>query len=196
MEQVLCFKRANLPEEWIQKKTILNLEEDLFFKICSLLDFEFKQRDSVENNTDYKQLIPYIILQTKDFKSIGIYKRKGSEQRLHDLWSIGIGGHINPIDLNKKNSIKEIIIAGMNRELNEELSKMHKNDKPEFIGIINEEETNVGSVHIGAVFRILTDNKNDYLSGDELVDFQWIKTKNLANMNLELWSRLAFELIA
>ncbi|MCK5101144.1 MAG: phosphoesterase, partial [Desulfobacteraceae bacterium] len=58
-----------------------------------------------------------------------------------------------------------------------------------------EEETDVGSVHIGAVFRILTNNNNDYISGDELVDFQWIEIGKVYNLNLELWSKLTLELI-
>ena len=160
------------------------------------MNFEFKEREIVENNSDFKQIIPYIIIQTKDLKFIGAYKRKGSEERLHDLWSIGIGGHINPIDARKNPDVlKEIIIAGMQRELDEELIKMGAEDNPVFAGIINEEETDVGSVHIGAVFRILANNKNDYIGGDELVDFQWLEAEKAFTLNLELWSKLALELI-
>lgn len=196
MEKVLCVKRSDLPEKWVKKKSILEIDESLFFKTCSKLNFEFKEREIVENNSDFKQIIPYIIIQTKDLKFIGAYKRKGSEERLHDLWSIGIGGHINPIDARKNPDVlKEIIIAGMQRELDEELIKMGAEDNPVFAGIINEEETDVGSVHIGAVFRILANNKNDYIGGDELVDFQWLEAEKAFTLNLELWSKLALELI-
>ena len=196
MEKVLCVKRNNLPENWVQKKSIIVMEETAFFEKCSSFEFEFKDRTFVEKDSNFKQIIPYIVLQTKNLKDIAIYKRKGSEERLHDLWSIGIGGHINPIDADEnQNSLKKIIITGMERELDEELSNMCDKDLPQFIGLINEEETDVGSVHIGAVFRIITENKNDYTSGDELVDFQWMKTEKAANLNLELWSKLAFELL-
>ncbi len=196
MEKVLCMKRKDLPEKWVQKKTILKLNESIFFKTCSTFDFEFKAREVIENNPDFKQIIPYIVIQTKDLKHIAVYKRKGSEERLHDLWSIGIGGHINPIDANKNpDSIKDIVIAGIQRELDEELEKIGVGDKPVFAGVINEEATDVGSVHIGVVFMILTNNKNDYIGGDELVDFQWVETKKVSTLNLELWSKLAIELI-
>ena len=82
----------------------------------------------------------------------------------------------------------------MQRELDEELKKMGAEDKPVFTGIINEEETDVGSVHIGAVFRILANNKDDYIGGSELVDFQWFETEKAFTLNLELWSRLTLEL--
>ncbi|MCD4741518.1 MAG: phosphoesterase [Desulfobacteraceae bacterium] len=196
MEKVLCVKRKILPREWVKKKSIIIIDESTFFKTCSTFDFEFKEREIIEKNQDFKQIIPYIMIQTKDLKYIAVYKRKGSEERLHDLWSIGIGGHINPIDANKNNhSLKQIIIAGMQRELGEELEKIGDMDQPVFSGIINEEETDVGSVHLGAVFRILTNNKNSYISGEELVDFQWIETEKAVTLNLELWSKLTLELI-
>lgn len=196
MEKVLCIKRQDFPDKWVQKKSIVKIDESVFFKTCSDLNFYFKERELIEKNSDFKQIIPYIIILTKDLKNIAVYKRKGSEERLHDLWSIGIGGHINPVDAGKNpNSIEEIILAGMQRELDEELEQIGDKDKPVFTGIINEEETDVGSVHIGAVFRMLTNHKNDYIAGDELVDFHWFETKKISTLNLELWSRLALKLI-
>jgi predicted NUDIX family phosphoesterase len=196
MEKVLCIKRQDFPNKWVQKESVVKIDESLFFKTCSDLNFYFKKREQIEKNSNFKQIIPYIIILTTDLKYIAVYKRKGSEERLHDLWSIGIGGHINPIDAFKNpNSIKEIIIAGMQRELDEELEQVGGNDEPVFTGIINEEETDVGSVHIGAVFKILTNHKKDYVSGEELVEFQWFETEKIGKLNLELWSRLALKLI-
>ncbi len=196
MEKVLCIKRQNCPDKWVENKSILKINESSFFKICSDLKFEFKDRKIVEKDPNFKQVIPYVIILTKDSKYIAGYKRQGNEERLHDLWSIGIGGHINPIDADKNPTmLKEIIIAGMQRELDEELITVNANDKPIFTGIINEEITDVGSVHIGAVFQILTNHKKDYLGGEELVDFQWIETEKISTLNLELWSSLTLELI-
>ena len=104
MEKVLCVKRKDLPENWIKQKSLIEIDESAFFEICSTLNFEFKSREAVEKNQDLKQIIPYVIIQTKDLKNIAVYKRKGSEERLHDLWSIGIGGHINPIDSNNNSN--------------------------------------------------------------------------------------------
>ena len=124
-----------------------------------------------------------------------IYQRHGSEQRLHDLWSLGIGGHINLIDMNtQKDSFKQILIAGMQRELDEELEYMPQNDEPEFAGVISEDITDVGKVHLGAVFRIKTKNYEKYSPGQELFQFKWEKTSNLDQLNLELWSKLALKL--
>jgi predicted NUDIX family phosphoesterase len=81
-----------------------------------------------------------------------IYNRQGSEKRLHDLWSLGIGGHINPVDQqNQQSSFKDILVSGMERELGEELAKRPKQDIAGFSGIISEDITDVGKVHFGAV---------------------------------------------
>jgi len=57
--------------------------------------FKLADRSHCETNPTYLQLIPYIIL-VSDNDEVFIYKRgqKGNEDRLHQLFSIGLGGHI------------------------------------------------------------------------------------------------------
>jgi predicted NUDIX family phosphoesterase len=173
------------------------MTEAEFIHQCTRAGFDFISRPAAEKNPSYKQIIPYIILQTADLKMTAAYNRQGSEKRLHDLWSVGIGGHINPIDVKHQTaSFEQILVTGMQRELSEELSLRPQTDDPVFTGIISEEITDVGTVHLGAVFRILTHCPEQYIPGDELFDFGWKKTGDLEKLNLELWSTLALELIA
>ena len=196
-EAILCIKRKLLPESWVQKKSVVPMDIDVFISTCSAAGFKFIDRRDAEQDPSYQQIIPYIVLQTVDFEKTAIYNRQGSEQRLHDLWSIGIGGHINPIDMEKQNdSFKQILIAGMERELSEELDQRPVQDYPTFIGVINEDVTDVGKVHMGAVFRILSSAPEKFSPGPELFQFAWKKTKYLEQINLELWSTLALELIS
>jgi len=196
-EKVLCIKRDLLPESWVTQKSIVSLELDRFIENCSTSGFEFVKRINAENNSSYKQIIPYIILQTKDHGKTAIYQRQGSEQRLHDLWSLGIGGHINPVDMNtNKDSFKQILFTGMQRELDEEFEKMSEEIFPEFLGVISEDITDVGKVHLGAVFTIKTNSPEKFLPGEELFQFIWEKTNSLHQLNLELWSTMALELLA
>ena len=195
-EKVLCIKRDLLPESWVTKKSIVPLKLKEFVENCSTAGFEFVKRTYAENDSSLKQIIPYIALQTKDHGKTAIYQRQGSEKRLHDLWSLGIGGHINPVDVNKKkDSFKEILITGMQRELDEELEKMSEEIAPEFVGVISEDITDVGKVHLGAVFTITTNNTANFLPGEELFQFSWAKTNTLHKLNLELWSTMALELL-
>ena len=196
-ETVLCIKRNLLPGSWVQQKSVVPLGLDLFIENCSATGFEFINRSDAEKDTSYKQIIPYIVLQTSDFEKTAIYNRQGSEQRLHDLWSVGIGGHINPVDMETQaDSFSQILITGMERELKEELDQRPEDNLPHFVGVISEDITDVGKVHLGAVFRILTTAPEKFLPGSELFQFAWEKTRNLEQLNLELWSRLALELIS
>ncbi len=196
IEKVLCINRAALPESWIEPKTILPMTLEQFIHQCSQSGYAFSNRPQAEQDPEKKQIIPYILLQSRDGEKTAVYNRQGSEKRLHDLWSAGIGGHINPIDRQgAAASFKEILISGMERELDEELIQRPKTDRVEFSGVISEDITPVGSVHLGAVFRILTADPQAYLPGPELFGFKWIPTKTLSNLNLELWSELALSLV-
>jgi len=196
-ESVLCIQRECLPPSWVKAKSIVPMELTTFIDACTLGKFEFINRLKAENSPGLKQVIPYVVIQTSDLSRTAIYNRKGSEKRLHDLWSLGIGGHINPVDQKKGHeSFKEVLISGMERELAEELIQKPKSDDTKFCGIISEDITDVGSVHLGAVFQILTKTPEAYIPGSELCRFQWTDTGNLNQLNMELWSELALELIS
>jgi predicted NUDIX family phosphoesterase len=196
-EKVLCIHKPDLPASWRRKTSIIPVDIDTFITTCSKAGFKFMDRQKAEKDISHKQIIPYIIIQTQNLEKTAIYNRQGSEKRLHDLWSAGIGGHINPCDsAGNANSFQTVLMAGMERELNEELEKRPDNEIPHFSGIISEDVTEVGKVHLGAVFRILTDHPEQFLPGPELFRFRWEKTRNLPRFNLELWSQLALKLIS
>ena len=95
-EQILCIDRKTLPASWVTDRTVLPMDFSIFADTCTQAGFCFVPRSAAEEDTKKKQIIPYIILQTADGGMTAAYNRQGSEKRLHDLWSIGIGGHINP----------------------------------------------------------------------------------------------------
>jgi len=195
-EQVLCIDRKNLPASWVTQRTVLPMHFSTFSATCTKAEFSFVRRGIAEEDRQKKQIIPYILLQTADGGMTAAYNRQGSEKRLHDLWSIGIGGHINPEDsAMETDSFESILKNGMQRELDEELARRIAGDPIEFIGIISEDITPVGSVHMGAVFLIKTQDPEGYLPGDELHSFTWHATQKLSQLNLELWSELSLELI-
>lgn len=195
-EQVLCINRKSLPQSWVTRRTVLPMNFSTFVNTCTKAEFSFVRRSIAEEDKQKKQVIPYILLQTSDAGMTAAYNRQGSEKRLHDLWSIGIGGHINPEDIAREaDSFENILKNGMQRELDEELARRVSGDPIEFIGIISEDITPVGSVHMGAVFLIRTQAPEGYLPGDELHSFTWHATQKLSQLDLELWSELALELV-
>ncbi len=114
----------------------------------------YRPRDEVEKDPGYKQLIPYMIFRHVDDagrQTVFQYTRGAGqgEGRLHHKQSVGIGGHISSIDATgdgTTNSYEE----GMRRELDEEVAV----DSPytsKCVGLINDDQTEVGSVHLGMV---------------------------------------------
>jgi predicted NUDIX family phosphoesterase len=112
--------------------------------------------------------------------------RGGRDERLHDRYSIGVGGHLNPGDGG--------IDGGLRREWAEELDASFV---PEFtlVGILNDDTTDVGSVHLGVVFvadaagRPVAIRETDKLTG------RFVDRPAVANVaaDLETWSQLVFE---
>ncbi|MBF0378444.1 MAG: phosphoesterase [Desulfamplus sp.] len=216
MEKVLCIKRSDMPDEWLMEQSAIKMKEEIFFSFIGATDFRtnslkyhWVDRQIAEIDKTFKQIIPYIIIQADSGNLTAIYRRKGSENRLHGLWSIGIGGHINPLDsqtCEHKTDFKKILYSGMTREFYEEIiispqiAFIKKNIfTPQFLGIINDDLSEVGKVHFGVVFRVSVDSPDYFTAGEELLDFQWVKTeklleKNLVNYNLELWSQLALQI--
>jgi predicted NUDIX family phosphoesterase len=196
-ETVLCIEKKDLPRSWTQPVSVVPADLSHFIDACTLAGYCFVNRAEAEDDPSKKQIIPYILIQTSDLSQTAVYLRSGSEERLHDLWSIGIGGHINPSDsMGNPPGFEHALLAGMERELNEELISRPQSDQPSFLGIISEDETDVGKVHLGAVFRITTSAPQKYIAGPELTQFKWEKTRSLEKLNLELWSSLALKLAA
>ncbi|MFC1730474.1 phosphoesterase [candidate division KSB1 bacterium] len=108
---------------------------------------EYLNRNSAETDPEFKQLIPYMILQHGDtYFSYRRGKLMG-EKRLHGNYSIGVGGHISVTDPGLFGTTYE---EGMKRELFEEVGI----DTPfteRRTALINDDSNDVGRVHFGVV---------------------------------------------
>lgn len=195
MESVLCVLRSDLPDDWLQELTGIAMDEKELYLVLSNAGIHWMPRDNIEDNRAYKQLIPYIIIQTADGLQTACYRRNGSEKRLHGLWSLGVGGHINSNDISENDiPLSAVVSNGMQRELKEEFIEVAGNLLPVFCGIINEEKTKVGHVHLGLVYRLHVQDKWHLTPGAELDSFSWIETEKIHEMKMELWSEMAAEL--
>lgn len=190
MAEILTVKRSKLPTEWLEKEGAASVCYEEFGQVVSNIQPDWKERADAEEDNSYKQFIPYAVAFYND--KIGCYKRSGDEKRLHDLYSIGAGGHIDRED--DKGSIIDTLESGLARELAEEFEDFSpKKAEIEFVGIINEDNTPVGSVHLGMVFKInLT---AEVKPGEELTGFEWVSRGDLEERNLEHWSKLALRIL-
>jgi predicted NUDIX family phosphoesterase len=196
METILCMKRTDLPVQWLGETAKVPMDETIFRMHCARIPFYWIKRSVAEMMPSYKQLIPYVILRTETGNLTACYRRKGSESRLHGLWSCGIGGHVNPVDAKEcQENLNEILNRGLSRELDEELPKRPSHCRPVFRGIINEEKTEVGTVHMGLVYTLDLADPSHLVPGGELIDFTWNLKEAIQSLKIELWSLLALELI-
>jgi len=116
----------------------------------------YRPRHEVEEDPGFKQLIPYVIFRHCDEagrRTVFQYTRGTGqgEERLHRKRSVGIGGHISAIDA-EADASNDPYQEGMRRELDEEVII----DTPytaHCVGLINDDQTEVGRVHLGVVHR-------------------------------------------
>jgi predicted NUDIX family phosphoesterase len=104
----------------------------------------FARRDTVEDDPSLKQVIPYALV-VRDGEVFTFRRTKGGgESRLHGCRSVGVGGHVNPVDAS------DVVFAALRRELEEELV-LPAGSEIELRGLLNDDSTPVGSVHVGVV---------------------------------------------
>ena len=157
-------------------------------------DVVIMQRALLETNPKFRQLIPYVVVKQGD-KYLA-YERSvsGGESRLHNLFSIGIGGHVDAVDAvyDEKGvfQLTDTLRTGMYRELHEELGLTESDFLGmTTIGYLSKDVTPVDEVHLGIVLvaevhaDLVVTSKEDALN---LAGF--LAADELAKLNLESWS--------
>lgn len=124
----------------------------------------FEPRSIAETKPAWKQWIPYCVLRCDGQEAVGepgiflVQRTRGQgEARLHGAWSIGLGGHVEPEDAVGDGSWRErgadFFARSLLRELREELDwRLDDVPKPQLVGLINDDSTEVGSVHAGLAY--------------------------------------------
>ena len=128
----------------------------------------FMAREEAERDPTHKQVIPYLVL------------RDG------DRWSIGVGGHLNPGDGD--------VPGGLRREWDEELLA---DFVPEFtpVGLLNDDTTSVGSVHLGIVYVADAAGRPVAIRETDKLEGSFATTDEVATVRdgMETWSQLVFD---
>jgi len=153
---------------------------------------EFRSRWIMEDDPAWKQVIPYPILRDGPRWFLMRRTRAGGDARLHDRYSIGVGGHVNPAD----GGLDGDLGGALRREWAEELA-VDFVPAFRFLGLLNDDTTAVGTVHLGLVYesdaggRPVAIRETDKLSGT----FVSTAEVEVVADRLETWSWLAFEFI-
>ena len=203
---VLCISRDALSEQSIPPSVQgifpFNLDK------VSSEDFHFINRKIVDSDKElyknmayyFPQILPYIAVTDGNGKYLS-YSRNGTETRLHGSRSIGIGGHIDVVDMYDPdyellNNIKETIIQATIRELEEEINLLCDGDwlvsKTNLGKLIVDTTNPVGEVHVGLFSKLVYPHAQPQ---EELHDAKWLTVDELkASIDeYENWSKLIIE---
>ncbi len=159
----------------------------------------YRPRAEMENDPSFKQLIPYVVFQHRDATGtrwLFHYTRgRGQgERRLHQKRSIGVGGHIS-IDDSQRNAPP--YEEGMRRELAEEV-EIGSPYRARCVGLINDDETDVGRVHLGVVHLFELDSPAVRSRESDLADagFSPLETLLADWASFESWSQICLTALA
>lgn len=159
-------------------------------------------RSVAETNDGYKQVITYTIIQYQSkiltFRR-GLYNR--AAKFLRGAQCVGFGGHVNENDRDLFSLDDLGIRQNAAREISEELmlpsGRPHvDSDDLEFLGILNDDSSDVGIRHMAVVLRYWVDDWSQWKSvsrGEVSINkIRWLDTlKESINLSeFEYWSQL------
>ncbi len=149
----------------------------------------YRRRAEVEEDPRFKQIIPYGVVRRGD--EVFVFQRLGGggEARLHHLYSLGVGGHINRADVGEEDPLE----VGMERELEEELEFLGPREV-RWIGVLNDDRNPVSAVHFGLVYEVHTSGEVR-VREKEVLRGGFVPVKDVPSYyeRMETWSQLVVE---
>lgn len=155
----------------------------------------FVERAHAEHDPSLKQVIPYAVV-VRGGEILLLKRMKGGgDSRLFDKLSIGVGGHINPVDALPQGGdgarARNPIVAGTKRELDEELD-IRGTWNVRSLGLLNDDANSVGAVHVGLVQVVhvqgeVTIREQNVLQG-EFTSLSELSRLLRSGANYETWS--------
>jgi predicted NUDIX family phosphoesterase len=154
---------------------------------------EFRPRAEVEEDPSFKQLIPYVVFRCGG--SVFCYTRGTSqgEARLHRLRSLGVGGHVEEPDANGR-ATRDAYEAALRREIDEEVEVASPGVLHQ-VGLINDDSTPVGAVHLGVVHVYELERPAVAPREGGLADCGFVPLRELAGQigEFETWSQIVLK---
>ena len=154
----------------------------------------FLPRAQAENDSAYKQIIPYVLLAFQDRVLHYVRGKKAGEQRLVAKGSIGIGGHMNESDESLFAWDEQAYRAGVEREVNEEI-KIDTQFQDRIVALLNDDTTEVGRVHLGIVHVFRLPQQKVEKREAMITNLAFLTKAELLNRreSLETWSQICVD---
>ncbi len=162
----------------------------------ALKDLMLGQRATLENDDDFRQVLPISIFTCKG--KVWAYERtsKGGESRLHNKVAVAVGGHWDMADIIIKDGVIDLDASLKNavaRELEEEIvltSKILCTER--LTKMICADETEVDRVHLGMVWMHELDGEGIESAEDQLKTIGFVTPDDLlhGDYNTEVWAKI------
>lgn len=182
-EQVMVVEREHIADYLVERGLVTERTDDLLDAIAER--HFFIDRPTAEVSPQYKQIIPYVLIRRGPAWFLLQRTQKQTEARLHHKLSLGIGGHINPDTPD--------LIDGLQKELEEEVG-IDGDYELSFVGILNDDTTDVGSVHLGAVFVLDTESEVQVRETEKMAG-RWVDGAELPALreDMETWTQIVYD---
>lgn len=157
----------------------------------------FMDRAKAEDDPSHKQIIPYALFRHEGKFLHYTRGKSGGEGRLHAKGSIGIGGHINPIDDQGDSLGMGTYMAAVGREVTEELHIVAPAQQ-HIVALLNDDSNDVGKVHLGVVHIFHCRNAEITAKEDGIENLRFCSPEELKGEvydSLETWSQIIVDQI-
>ncbi len=197
-EQVLVVERKVLEQAGMFQGLVFDVQRYLDKLFVPGVP-RFIPRPQAEADPGYKQLIPYVIMSCDGKYLSYVRGRRAGETRLTGLRSIGIGGHINPIDADNSSLfayLYENYLTAVQREVAEEVS-VEAGHSDKIVALLNDDSTEVGSVHLGIVHHWVLDSPDVSRREQVITQMAFMSPAELRKIkdSMETWSQLCLDLL-
>jgi predicted NUDIX family phosphoesterase len=197
-EQVLVVERKVLEQAGMFQGLVFDVQRYLDKLFVPGVP-RFIPRPQAEADPGYKQIIPYVIMSCDGKYLSYVRGRRAGEARLTGLRSIGIGGHINPIDADNSSLfayLYENYLTAVQREVAEEVS-VEAGHSDKIVALLNDDSTEVGSVHLGIVHHWVLDSPSVSRREQVITQMAFMSPAELREVrdSMETWSQLCLALL-
>jgi predicted NUDIX family phosphoesterase len=190
-EHVLCVRREDVFPDgaW---HGFVDQGLDRYEKVIREQSF-FMPRAEVEEDPSYQQIIPYVVFRHGDRYLLTRRLRASTEKRLRQQYSLGVGGHINPGDLEHGDPVMD----GLRREFEEEVVYEGAIEAT-LLGLINDESAPVSKVHLALAFLVegsspeIAIRETKKLAGELLT----LEEMRIYYLEMESWSQIVYDRLA
>jgi len=160
----------------------------------------FIPRPKAEKDPSFKQLIPYVIMTCQGKFLSYVRGKKAGEKRLVAKRSLGIGGHINPVDADNSTLFAYLFdnyLIAVKREVAEEVS-VDTTYKDKIIALLNDDNNEVGQVHLGIVHLWTLDEPKVSRKEQMITQMGFMTIPELQQVkdSMETWSQICLDGLA